>query len=175
MTIEEIVDSFRTKIVDETVFFRPDIPKRKLVGAINGYAQGVAEDDVLVLVDNTVFGGAGDGLLVSRDLFAAHDIMEPPVRVPIAEVRDVRLDSGVFAGNRIYLNGDRLLATLNLTGKAAIPPLVDMLRAIASGAAADEPPGREPPRQPMATHCKSCGAPLPTSGPACIYCGTGIS
>lgn len=29
------------------------------------------------------------------------------MRIPIAEVRDLRLDVGVFTGNKIYFNGDR--------------------------------------------------------------------
>lgn len=174
MTAESIVDSFRQRITDDAIFFRPDIPRRKLAGAISDYAAGVPEQDVLVLVDNTVFGGAGDGLIITPTLFAAHDIAETPVRIPIAEVRDLRLDVGVFTGNKIYFNGDRLLVTLNMPGKAGTQQLVEMMRAmVAALAVAPEPAEPPAPRAPVATHCGSCGAPLPPSAQACIYCGTG--
>jgi hypothetical protein len=173
MSVERIVESFRSSIVDDAVFFRPDIPRRKALGAISGYAPGVVEQDVLVLVDNTVFGGAGDGFIITPTLFAAHDMADSPVRIPISEVRDVRLDTGVFTGNKIYVNGDRLLVTLNLPGKPAIAQLVELMRAIVAAPAAQhrDPPVATPARV-GATHCRSCGAPLPTAGPACIYCGT---
>lgn len=173
MTAESIVDSFRQRITDDAIFFRPDIPRHKLASAISDYAPGVPEQDMLVLVDNTVFGGAGDGLIITPTLFAAHDIAATPVRIPIAEVRDLRLDVGVFT-SKIYFNGDRLLVTLNTPRKASTQRLVEMMRAMVAALAVAPGPAEPPaPRAPVATHCGSCGAPLPPSAQACIYCWTG--
>ena len=43
------------------------IPPKKLKNAINTYATQVAPEDVLVLYDDTVFGGAKDGFLLTAD------------------------------------------------------------------------------------------------------------
>lgn len=42
----------------ERVHARPDIPGKKLAGAIESYAPEVWPEDVIVLLDDTVFGGA---------------------------------------------------------------------------------------------------------------------
>lgn len=175
MTVEQIVESYRSRIVDAAIFFRPNIPRRKTLGAISAYAHGVPEDDILVLVDNTVFGGAGDGLIITPTIFAAHDIAEPAVRVPISEVQEVWLDPGGFAGSKIYVSGNRLLVTLHHPGGSGIAQLVEMMRAIVSGPATRTDPAKAIQARGDATHCRSCGAPLPTAAPSCIYCGTASS
>lgn len=51
----------------DNVYARPDIPRKKLEAAIASYAPGVSPDEVIVLLDDTVFGGAKEGLLVTND------------------------------------------------------------------------------------------------------------
>ncbi|MDR1041874.1 MAG: hypothetical protein LBR80_17265 [Deltaproteobacteria bacterium] len=47
------------------LYLRPDIPPKKLSGAITGYAFDADPEDVLLLIDATLFGGAGNGMLVT--------------------------------------------------------------------------------------------------------------
>jgi hypothetical protein len=49
------------------VHIKPSIPIKKLQAAISSYAFGVPETDVLVLLDDTVFGGAKEGLILTSD------------------------------------------------------------------------------------------------------------
>lgn len=170
MSVEQIVQQWQERIADDAIFFRPNIPQRKLVGAITTYAPGITMDEILVLVDNTVFGGAGDGMLITPTLFIGRDMGELPVRVEIAEVSEVRLEDG-FLGRKIFVNGGRLLATLNCPGEPGTLQLVAMMRAMcARGAAAvDEDPLAA--ATILAHDCQSCGAPIPPTEGACSYCG----
>lgn len=52
---------------DSHVFVGNKIPADKLANAIAAYAQHVLPKDALLLYDNTFFGGAKDGLLLTRD------------------------------------------------------------------------------------------------------------
>ncbi|WP_346796053.1 hypothetical protein R5M92_11325 [Halomonas sp. Bachu 37] len=60
----------------DKVFVKPKIPAKKLLNALS-YAPGVNPDEVLILVDDTVFGGAKDGFLVTREAIFCHEIMTP--------------------------------------------------------------------------------------------------
>ncbi|MCA7024937.1 MULTISPECIES: DnaJ domain-containing protein [Stenotrophomonas] len=85
----------------DNVYARPKIPLKKLEGAISSYALSVAPRDVLVLLDDTVFGGAKEGLLVTGDAIYCKQKFETPRRMLF---RDIRLvDSG--PDSRVMING----------------------------------------------------------------------
>lgn len=174
MSVGQVVESWRGRVVDDAIFFRPNIPSRKLGGAIRTYAPGVSGDEVLVLVDNTVFGGAGDGMIITPSCFIGRDIGEAPVRVEIASVREVRLEEGILS-RKIWINGNVMLVTLNCPGQPGVQALVGMMCEIVAGGAGAEP-DLDPLAAPPPTHaadCQSCGAPIPPGEAACVYCGRG--
>lgn len=54
------------KVVSDKVYVRPNIPQKKLQAAINAYGEGIASEDVIILVDDTAFGSAKDGMLITN-------------------------------------------------------------------------------------------------------------
>jgi len=50
----------------ERVFVGPHIPRKKLLGALDSYGEGLRAEDVVVLIDDTVFGGAREGVLITE-------------------------------------------------------------------------------------------------------------
>ena len=50
----------------ERVFVAPHIPRKKLLGALDSYGEGLRTQDVVVLIDDTVFGGAREGVLITE-------------------------------------------------------------------------------------------------------------
>jgi hypothetical protein len=119
----------------------------------------VSGDEVLVLVDNTVFGGAGDGMIITPNCFIGRDMGEAPVRVEIASVREVRLEEGILS-RKIWINGSVVLVTLNCPGQPGVQALVGMMCEIVAGGAGAEP-DLDPLAAPASTHgadCQSCGA-----------------
>lgn len=53
------------KVVSDNIYVRPDIPRKKLKAAVDAYGSGVSEESVIVLIDDTAFGGAKDGVLIT--------------------------------------------------------------------------------------------------------------
>jgi len=49
------------------IYVKPNIPSKKLKGAINSYAYDVDPNEVLVLLDDTIFGGAKEGLILTKN------------------------------------------------------------------------------------------------------------
>ncbi|PZU30264.1 J domain-containing protein [uncultured Stenotrophomonas sp.] len=50
----------------ERVFVAPHIPRKKLLGALDSYGGGIRAQDVVALIDDTVFGGAREGALITE-------------------------------------------------------------------------------------------------------------
>lgn len=53
------------KVISDKVYVRPHIPAKKLQSAINAYGNGLSPEDVIILVDDTAFGSAKDGILIT--------------------------------------------------------------------------------------------------------------
>ena len=64
------------------------IPPKKLKNAISTYAADVSPEDVLLLYDNTVFGSAKDGLLLTAEAVYWRSDAEPE-RLRYDEIRKV--------------------------------------------------------------------------------------
>lgn len=86
----------------------PDIPYKKLVGAIGAYAPGVKPDDVLVLVDDTVFGSAKDGLLVTREGIYSKKSFQQPQMVRFTDIRAIAPGSNarMMVNDREFFKAD---------------------------------------------------------------------
>lgn len=63
------------------VFVFPNIPHKKLLGAIGSYARDVEPSEVVILIDDTVFGGAKEGVLVTNKAIYSKALFENPKKV----------------------------------------------------------------------------------------------
>ncbi len=62
----------------ERVYVRPHIPQKKLQAALESYGANMREDEVLVLIDDTLFGGAKEGVLMGESKLALKMVFEAP-------------------------------------------------------------------------------------------------
>lgn len=97
------------------VFVKPNIPAKKLKAAINSYAHSVSENEVLVLLDDTVFGGAKEGVILTADTMHCKQKGEPAKRICFAD--DIKIAVG--SQSRILANG-QLFFKANLVAHTAI-------------------------------------------------------
>jgi len=88
----EVLEEIRKSLdgfTDKSLFVGT-IPPKKLNNAIKAYATEVAPEDVLLLFDNTVFGGAKDGFLLTAEAVHWHNQGESePGQFRYAEIRKV--------------------------------------------------------------------------------------
>ncbi|WP_170288323.1 J domain-containing protein [Marilutibacter maris] len=89
------------KWVHDKVYARPNIPHKKLDGAISSYAPGVSPGDVIVLLDDTLFGGAKEGLLVTNDAVYCKQKLDNPRQIAFRDIRQV--EPGTHS--RVLING----------------------------------------------------------------------
>lgn len=85
----------------DKVYARPNIPRKKLEGAISSYASGVSPDEVIILLDDTLFGGAKEGLLVTNNSIYCKQKFESPRQLPFKAIRQVEPGTD----SRVIING----------------------------------------------------------------------
>lgn len=97
----------------DKLFFKPNIPPKKLANAIKAYAPHVKEEDVYILADNTVFGKADNGMLITNIEIITKEQFENAKKIPLCEMRNFTF-GGILGGNFI-LNGNKIITFTQLT------------------------------------------------------------
>lgn len=87
----------------DRTYFAPAIPAKKLVAARGNYAMGIKEEDVLVLMDATVFGGAKEGLILTNEGIRIKELMVSPIDWQWKDVRDLEV-----RGTALRINGHQV-------------------------------------------------------------------
>jgi hypothetical protein len=96
------------------IFIYPNIPHAKLRGAIASYLDGVSPEEVLILVDNTLMGGAREGLAItSQGVFFKETPLQGVTYHPLEYVNAVGCDSSLFGGTKVTFNHS---TTIDLIG-----------------------------------------------------------
>lgn len=69
-------------------YLAPDIPEKKMNGAIEGIAsKQVSPNQVLLVFDNTLWGGAGDGILLTQNTLFYKELLSDPHQVAFVDIR----------------------------------------------------------------------------------------
>ncbi|MDW0116087.1 hypothetical protein QTL97_04005 [Sporosarcina thermotolerans] len=99
--------------------------QKRLKGALGSYAKLSTEETPYLLFDNTAFGSAKDGFLLSNEAIYYHNMWSNSGRIAYADIEDIE-----FKGN-LYINGNEI--QLELIGKKYRPELVDQLKQLILG------------------------------------------
>lgn len=89
------------------VFIYPNIPSKKLTNAIKSYAGDIMPDDVMVLLDDTLFGSASEGLIATKDKLYFKEIFEKSNFVKLDNIKSINVDGVVYAN--LIINGMRMI------------------------------------------------------------------
>jgi len=108
----------------DKVFFKPNIPSKKLANAIKAYGPHVKEEDVYILADETIFGKADNGMLVTNLEIITKEPFENANKVRLEDMRSFTF-GGMLGGNFI-LNENKLISFTQLS-KADKKKLSDCL------------------------------------------------
>lgn len=126
--IQEILATYRSSVNDDKIFFHPHIPPKKLANAVSEFGGSDDVDEVLALVDNTVFGNAKDGLLLTRSAVHVHNMMETPFHVLLGDIKDVQFQEGLL--ECVFKINDTYIFRSNMAKKSNAALFAEMLTAI---------------------------------------------
>jgi hypothetical protein len=110
-------------LTSEKSFVYPHIPENKLKNALASIAKGVAEDDVLLLVDAAIVGSAKDGVIVTTDTIYLKEAFTDPKIFRLREIEVI-----TFGDSKISINGEEAFSTAGILDDEAAA-LVKLVRA----------------------------------------------
>ncbi|MDG1482839.1 MAG: hypothetical protein P8R54_24825 [Myxococcota bacterium] len=152
---------------DESVFYAPGIPPKKLhrVRKIHSSQLAVSEP-VLVLFDDTVFGGAQDGFIITPQRLCWKNIVARPQSVRWAELDPVTVTT---TKSQVFIAGEPISLTCETE---LVPRAAQAFREIAEliqhGAIRPASASAAPARL---QRCTYCGLRLPDEAVHCPGCG----
>ncbi|UKE51173.1 DnaJ domain-containing protein [Xanthomonas translucens] len=95
----------------ERVFVSPHIPRKKLGGAIQSYGEGIRPKDVVALIDDTLFGGAREGILITESEIRFKGAFQSVDTRLLGCLEEISAE-----GKYVYINGERY-AELNIPNR----------------------------------------------------------
>ncbi len=115
----------------DNIYFVPAIPYKKLQGAMSYFPQGVHPDEILMLIDDTVFGSAKAGLCITAiGLFYKESFGDEAVYL-FKNIHHVEADIGVI-NHGIVLNRMETL-TFTQLDKGTVRTLASFLNEVCQG------------------------------------------
>jgi len=168
--IEEIIKRYKTRICDDCVFFAPEIPERKLRNAVESYARAGSGERALALIDNSFFGSASDGVLLTRERIYSNEWSDVTFALELDAIESVEFVESNLA-KEIHLNGAKFVV-LHMADARSVRTFAEMLDEIRRAFHPTETEFRT--HKPRAGKCASCGAPfrLTQLYANCSYCGS---
>ena len=103
--LKALFDDHSLLISDERIFVKGKIPVKKLRNAVKSYAPNVSMENVLVLIDDTAFGGAKEGLIVARDGLYSKELFASPKSVKLQDVKKL-----VLRDKSLEINNDEFIS-----------------------------------------------------------------
>jgi len=172
-SVQEIVILHSGRINDSKIWFAPNIPSNKLEGAINSYAQRVSSAEILMLVDNTIWGGCGDGMLITPEKLYAHDMGNSSKVMSISDIKSVNV-VGSFAPELI-INGSKFVTfnCIDIHSKSNHVNICLLINELSAAHASIGTPNALSHNSCGVTspqECSGCGARFWKIG-VCEYCG----
>ncbi|MDH2596688.1 molecular chaperone DnaJ [Acinetobacter baumannii] len=115
----------------DNIYFSPVIPNKKLQGAMTYLPHGVSPNEVLMLIDDTVFGSAKVGMcLTAKGLFYKASFEDEKAYL-FEHIQQIEADIGILTSS-ILINGQDELSFSQLD-KGAIRALVAFLNELCQG------------------------------------------
>lgn len=112
VTLADHLDSCGVKnITSDNIYFYPNIPAKKLAGARSSYVFEPMEEDILILIDDTVFGSAKDGAVVTSDRLFIKGKFDAITVFQLSDVNQLACEDNEITVNR------RRVGSLSLVGK----------------------------------------------------------
>lgn len=94
----------------DKIYIHPDIPRTKTANAINTYCHELNHDDILILVDDTVFGSAKNGMVITNNKIFSKEQMEKPLSFSFDSNTKFFVERKVMAV-AVYINNIKLANT----------------------------------------------------------------
>lgn len=83
------------------IYTKPNIPEKKIINVIKKYAKNTKKDDILILIDNTIFGSASESVIITNDYIISKEILEDPILIFCKDIKNINIvDNNICIDNK---------------------------------------------------------------------------
>ncbi|WP_449117793.1 hypothetical protein [Pseudomonas viridiflava] len=93
----------------DKIYVKPRIPKDKARNAILAYAEDITYDDIIVLIDDTVFGNSKNGLIITETAIIGKESFSDSFHYSFKHKPDIFAKKG-FTSVTLYVNDTKTIA-----------------------------------------------------------------
>ncbi len=99
----DILDYIDTDLLQNAnkVYFKPYIPTQKMKNAINSFGFEIEPDDIEILIDNTLFGSAKEGVVITNDTLFCKEILKDPFVMPLSNIESITVRKNTLSSSLI--------------------------------------------------------------------------
>jgi len=120
------------KMSSHSIYIKPNIPLKKIAGATGNYANDIEPEEILVLIDDTVFGGAKEGMIITPYEVMGKEKFEDAICISHDKIEAV----GFPKKRKLYINGVKHITFTQPDHKALVNVAKNLEIAIARAKAA---------------------------------------
>lgn len=124
--LEYIIDKYSFQMKSSSAYCSPNIPIDKAMNAISSYANSISVEDIVFLFDDTVFGSAKYGFLVTLDRFFSREFTEKPKTINLKVIDNISNSSGVI-NKTIIINGAKIFTSSSID-KETMTAVTNMIK-----------------------------------------------
>lgn len=92
------------------IYVKPNIPRGKAINAIESYNWDVNYEDIIVLIDETVFGSAKENVIFTDYAILIKEPFKRPKIIGLSEIEELSFKYALM-GNSIVVNGEKCTLT----------------------------------------------------------------
>jgi hypothetical protein len=129
--IKQIINKYRADKIfislmedDSKFFVFPNIPLNKASSAIQSYAKYISIDDIIILIDDTLFGSATDGLILTAENIFFHELASDGQVFPLDKINQI-----FFNENKLFINMNKVM-TLTMPKKSSLLYFINIVEDI---------------------------------------------
>ena len=171
-----ITEIYRRGNNPDRLFMFEHIPSNRLNNAIKSYASIIGSDEtVIFLFDDTIFGSAKDGFMLTTKRLYYKNMAEAGDSVDISDILNMTLKRSMLSP-AIIVNtdlGDLVISIIKASDQNVLFSIIDQtVRFLKNLADSVASASQAPAGQPLV--CRGCGANYARSIAICEYCGSSL-
>ena len=101
--VAAIIRSYSSKFSETKASFSPEIPPNKIINGIKTYAPGISGNDVLFLLDSSLFGNGKEGVILNEDTLFLRNPFEKPKTIAIKDIQNITIKEAKSANTGMLL------------------------------------------------------------------------
>ncbi len=96
----------------QKIYFKPQIPTQKMENAIKSFGLDIKTENINILIDNTLFGSAKEGVLITNDTLYCKELLKDPFVILLSKIESITVKKNTLSSS-LVLNDKKSIIDLS--------------------------------------------------------------